>query len=41
MVHTKTLENKGFLDNICAENDFIWSYCVQSGHTDCSITLFM
>lgn len=34
MVHTKPLENKGFPDNICAENGLIWSYCVQSGHTD-------
>lgn len=39
--HTKPLENKGFLDNLCSENGLIWSYCVQSGHTDCSITRFI
>ena len=32
----KMLDFIGFFDNLCAENGLIWSYCVQSGHTDCS-----
>ncbi len=38
MVHTKTLENKGFFDNICAKNGLFSLYYIQSGHIGCSNT---
>lgn len=35
------LDFTGFFDSIYAENGLISFKCVQSGHTDCSITLFV